>query len=121
MTVEDDEEHHDYIKMYPLKWRHTVTEAGSGEGAFLALDRLIADLALLNIGLPGLSGFDVVKKIASEGKYKGLNIIALTAEHVDETRNYATELGFVGCLMKAIIDPDDIRVTMERHLTVDRL
>ncbi len=54
--------------MYPLKWRHTVTEAGLGEGAFLALDRLIVDLALLDIGLPDLSGFAVVKKIAIEGK-----------------------------------------------------
>ena len=50
-----------------------------------------------------------------------MNIIALTAEYVDETRNHATELGFVGYLTKAIIDPDDIRVTMERHLIVDGL
>ena len=68
MTVEDDELVHDYIKMYVLEWRHTVTEAGSVEGAFLALDRLIPDLVLLDIGLPDLLGFNVVKKIAKEEK-----------------------------------------------------
>jgi len=36
-------------------------------------------------------------------------------------RNHATEVGFVGYLTKAIIEPDDIRVTMERHLPVDSL
>tara|TARA_Y100001934_G_scaffold83198_1_gene103242 strand:- start:469 stop:606 length:138 start_codon:yes stop_codon:yes gene_type:complete len=45
-----------------------VTEAGSVEGAFLALDRLIPDLVLLDIGLPDLLGFNVVKKIAKEEK-----------------------------------------------------
>ena len=68
MTIKDDELVHDYIKMYMLEWRHTVTEAGSGEGAFLALGRLIPDLALLDIGLPDLLDFNVVKEIAREEK-----------------------------------------------------
>ena len=121
LTVEDDEDVRDYIKMYLLEWGHTVIEAGSGEGALLALDRLIPDLVLLDIGLPDLSGFDVVNKIAGDEKYEGLKIVALTAADDDESRDHANELGFAGYLTKPIIDPDDIRVMMERHLPADRL
>ena len=98
-----------------------MIEARAGGDVLLALDRFIPDLVLLEIGLPDLSVFDVVKKINGEEKYEGLKIIALTAADDNESRNHATELGFVDYLTKPIIDPDDIRVTMERDLPADRL
>mgnify|MGYP001196157819 CR=1 FL=1 len=98
-----------------------MIEARAGGDVLLALDRIIPDLVLLEIGLPDLSFFDVAKKITGEEKYEGLKIIAITAADDNESRNYATGLGFVGYLTKPIIDPDDIRVTMERDLPADRL
>ena len=121
MIVKDEEDIHDYIKNYLLEWGYTVIEAGAGGRVRLALDRFILDLVLLEIGLPDLFVFDFVKKIAGEEKYKSLKIIALTTADDNESRNHASEKGFVGYLTKPIIDPDDIRVTMERHLPADRL
>ena len=105
--------------MYLLEWGHTVIEPGAGGRP--GLNRLIAELALLDIDLTDLSGFDFVKKIAIEGKTMAWNIIAFTAVDDNEPRNHATELGILGCLTMAIIVADNIRVTRERHLTVDRL
>ena len=109
------------IKNYLPEWGHTVIEEGAGGRVRLALDRFILDLVLLEIGLPDLFVFDFVKKIVGEEKYESLKIIALTAADDNGSRNHATEQGFVGYLTKPIIDPDDIRVTMERHLPADRL
>ena len=121
LIVKDGEDVHKNFKNYLLEWGHMVIEAGAGGRVLLALDRLIPDLVLLDIGLPDLSGFDVVKKIAGDEKYEGLKIVALTAADDDESRDHANELGFAGYLTKPIIDPDDIRVMMERHLPADRL
>ena len=46
---------------------------------------------------------------------------ALNAADDDESRDHATKQGFVGYLTKPILDPDNIHVTMERHLPADRL
>ena len=86
MTVEDDEDVRDYIKMYLLEWGHTVIEAGAGVRVLLALDRLIPELVLLEIGLTDLFVFDFVKKIAGEEKYESLKIIALTTADDNESR-----------------------------------
>ena len=64
-----------------------MIEARAGGDVLLALDRLIPDLVLLEIGLPDLSVFDVVKKITGEEKYEGLKIIAITAADDNESRN----------------------------------
>ena len=60
------------------------------------------DLVILDIQLPEISGFDIIKKIRSNGAFKDLPVIAITAfaMHGDEER--IMEAGCTAYLSKPI-------------------
>src|SRR5579862_3611806 len=72
--------------------REGLTAVGAGDGpAALRLARTVADLLILDVGLPGIDGFDVARTLRREGR--GLPIVMLTA-HTDEIdRVVGFELG----------------------------
>jgi CheY-like chemotaxis protein len=45
---------------------HTVEKAGSGPEALAAADRFRPDVVLLDIGLPGMSGYEVCRRVRQE-------------------------------------------------------
>ena len=58
---------------------YQVTVAGSGEEALEAIDRVHPDLVLLDVMLPGLSGFDVCRMIRERGDLADVRVILVTA------------------------------------------
>lgn len=116
LTVEDDEDVREYFKQHLLAWGHTVIEADTGKAAVMAMRSVLPDIILMDIGLPDISGLDAVKLIRDSERTNDLKVIALTAADDTETREQAEELGFVDYLTKPVIDPDDIRDTIDRYL-----
>ena len=81
-----------------------VTSARSGEDALRHLLRRSFAVVLLDINLPGLSGFETATMIRSRDRYKHLPIIFITGhshQHEDVLRGY--ELGAVDYLFKPIV------------------
>jgi two-component system alkaline phosphatase synthesis response regulator PhoP len=72
--------------------REGLTAVGAADGpAALRLARSVADLVILDVGLPGIDGFDVARTLRREGR--NLPIVMLTA-HTDEIdRVVGFELG----------------------------
>ncbi|SFU16497.1 Signal transduction histidine kinase [Algoriphagus locisalis] len=64
---------------------------------FVAID---FDLAILDIQMPEFSGFDVVAKLRSIDKYKGIPILAMTANVFVEEREKMMESGFTEIIFK---------------------
>lgn len=64
---------------------------------FVAID---FDLAILDIQMPEFSGFDVVKKLRSNDLYKGIPIMAMTANVFLEERDKMIESGFTEIIFK---------------------
>lgn len=58
------------------------------------------DLAILDIQMPEFSGFDVVAKLRSIDKYKGIPILAMTANVFVEERDKMMESGFTEIIFK---------------------
>jgi signal transduction histidine kinase/ActR/RegA family two-component response regulator len=69
------------------------------------------DVALIDIGLPGLSGYDVASRARAAGKTAGVRLIALTGYGQPEDRARALDAGFDLHVVKPI-DP----VELERLL-----
>ncbi len=57
---------------------HQVVAAGTGEGAVAAAARLHPDAILLDLQLPGMSGFDVAQILQNDEETAGIPIIAVT-------------------------------------------
>ncbi|MBN2078218.1 MAG: SpoIIE family protein phosphatase [Spirochaetes bacterium] len=61
---------------------YSVTTAGSGEGLFAALERgEIPDLVFLDVMLPGMSGFEVCRRVRERFSPHELPIIMITARN----------------------------------------
>ena len=58
---------------------YQVAVAGSGEEALEAIDKVHPDLVLLDVMLPGLSGFDVCRMIRERGDLSDVRVILVTA------------------------------------------
>src|SRR5579862_1699598 len=72
--------------------REGLTAVGAGDGpAALRLARTVADLLILDVGLPGIDGFDVARTLRREGR--GLPIVMLTGQTDEIDRVVGFELG----------------------------
>tara|TARA_R110002020_G_scaffold58985_2_gene161328 strand:- start:1330 stop:1704 length:375 start_codon:yes stop_codon:yes gene_type:complete len=70
-----------------------VVTAEDGEQALARVNDSQPDLLLLDISLPGISGFDVLERLRSEATTAQLPIIMLTAHGRDVEREKGMALG----------------------------
>jgi len=75
-----------------------VGEASDGPAALALIQRLRPDLALIDIGMPGLDGFAVARKIIEEGI--PVDLIFLTAHREEALFEEAMALGAKGYVLK---------------------
>jgi two-component system, sensor histidine kinase RpfC len=80
---------------------HKVEVVSDGESALAALDRSHFDLALLDINMPEISGYEVAKiyRVSHTGEWH-LPIVALTADATSETERLCREAGMDAVLTK---------------------
>jgi signal transduction histidine kinase len=72
----------------------------SGKDALDALDRFHPDVVLLDIGMPGMDGYEVARRIRANPIHHGISLIALTGWGQDEDRQRSAAAGFDHHLVK---------------------
>ena len=90
------------------KWGHKVHLAENGQEA---LDRLIAhqdtfDLILMDMQMPIMGGLEATAKIRQMAPFKGLPIVAMTANAMLGDREMCMEAGMDDYLSKPILAKD---------------
>ncbi len=86
---------------------HQVAIAANGTEALSVAETFLPDVALLDLGMPDLSGFEVARGIRSAPWGRGIVLIALTGWGQEEDRRRTAEAGFDHHLTKPI-PPDTI-------------
>jgi len=81
MLIDDDEMCLD-MGMEILKNKYTVYPVPSGEQALQILKKITPDLILLDIEMPVMNGYEVIKKLKREKETKDIPVIFLTS-HTD--------------------------------------
>ncbi|MBR2009752.1 MAG: response regulator transcription factor [Peptococcaceae bacterium] len=90
LVLEDEASIRSFIMINLKKNNFEIVETASGEEALEKLDETV-DIALLDVMLPGISGFEVCKRAREQ--YPALGIIMLTAKGQEENRIEGLELG----------------------------
>ena len=90
LVVEDEASFSDALSYVLGKEGFDVTVADTGDGAIAAFDKSGADLVLLDLMLPGLSGTEVCKQLRSRS---AVPIIMLTAKDTEVDKVVGLELG----------------------------
>lgn len=110
LIVEDDEV---LSEMYKEKLKlegYKVSTANDGKKA-LGRIKLGADLILLDILMPGLNGFEVLKRIKNDKTISQIPVVVLTnigGESLDKDKNLALSLGATDYMIKALNTPEDV-------------
>jgi PAS domain S-box-containing protein len=81
---------------------HHVQTAYDGREALAAAERFRPDVALLDIGMPEINGYDVARRLRSETWGERMFLVALTGLGSPEDRERAREAGFDTHLVKPV-------------------
>jgi two-component system cell cycle response regulator DivK len=81
---------------------YTVVEACNGQEALHMLEQDQPDILLLDIGMPVLDGFGVVREIRKNPHLASLPVLAVTAYAMQGDQEKARDSGFDGYLSKPI-------------------
>jgi CheY-like chemotaxis protein/anti-sigma regulatory factor (Ser/Thr protein kinase) len=92
---------------------HLVETARDGEAAYAAAERHRPDVAMLDIGMPKLNGYEVCKRIREQPWGRQMRIVAQTGWGQTEDRRRSSEAGFDAHLVKPI-DPVQLERLLER-------
>jgi signal transduction histidine kinase/CheY-like chemotaxis protein len=102
LLVEDNEDARDLLGTVLLQWGHAVVTARDGlEGVSKGLSGEL-DVMLVDIGLPGLDGYEVARRIRRELDGYGPVLLAMTGYGQPEDRRRATDAGFDFHLVKPL-------------------
>ena len=83
---------------------YSVESAGTGEEAVRLMDRILPDLVILDLGLPGMSGLDVCREVRS--RHPEVRCIMLTSFADDEALFAAIMAGASGYVLKQVRGSD---------------
>jgi CheY-like chemotaxis protein len=102
LVVEDHDDSRTTMRMLlALAHGHVVYEAAEGVGAIqIALEKR-PDAALIDLGLPGMDGYEVARRIR-EAVGDEMFLIALTGYDTDEDRQRTDDAGFDVHMVKPV-------------------
>lgn len=94
---------------------HEVIEADEGRKSLELLKTELPDIAVIDVGLPGLDGYQIATRFRKEPGSERVLLVALTGYGTPEARERSRAAGFDHHLIKPI-DPDALRDLMLGNL-----
>jgi two-component system CheB/CheR fusion protein len=107
VIVEDNPDAAESIAMLLQLVGHDIRIAHNGVEALEATETDVPDLMLIDIGLPGIDGYEVARRIRARPALRGAVLMALTGYGQSEDRERALAAVFEGYLVKPV-DPNEL-------------
>jgi CheY-like chemotaxis protein/anti-sigma regulatory factor (Ser/Thr protein kinase) len=106
LVVEDNDDAREMLRNLLRLLGHEVHEARDGASGVDEARRLRPDVALIDIGLPGIDGYEVARRIRAD--VPGARLVAVTGYGQPEDRERTRAAGFDVHLVKPV-DPDQLQ------------
>ncbi len=100
VLVADDNEHNREYARQVLAEAWTVLVAGDGQAVLDLVQAECPDLVLLDLSMPGLSGWEVARRLKAAPATAAIPLVACTAHAMAGDRERALATGFDGYLAK---------------------
>jgi len=98
------------------EYDYEVLAVPSAEEGMLELGRTTFDLLITDVRLPGMSGFDFVRRARRRSRNEALPVIMITAYSSDQGRQEADELGVYRYFTKPFADTDEVLTAVNQIL-----
>jgi len=106
LIVEDNPDNRLALRTLLELWGYAVEEAQDGARAIQMFLEHRPEIALVDIGLPGLNGYEVAQRMRTSAGSKPF-LVALTGYGRTDDRRRALDSGFDAHLVKPV-DPDEL-------------
>ena len=93
LLVEDNEMNMDMLKRRLVRKGFEVVTATDGEQSIKMVTTESPDLVLMDVGLPGIDGWEATELIRANESTKNIPVIAITAHAMAGDREKAIEVG----------------------------
>ncbi len=80
----------------------TVRTALDGASALALVEQFTPDIAVLDIGLPGMDGYELAQRLRSDPRFAAIKMVALTGYGTEQDRKRALESGFDAHCIKPV-------------------
>jgi len=115
LLVDDVEDNLDvYAQFFAHNGWRTAT-ASSGQDALTQAAGLRPDVIVLDLGMPGMDGVEVARRLKADPVTRSTSVIVLTGHLLDNARRRALEAGADEFLTKPCL-PADLTSVIKRHL-----
>ena len=114
VIVEDNDDAREMLRYLLESIGHEVDEAADGVQGIAKVAELRPDVALVDIGLPGVDGFEVARRLRASGVLSKTLLIALTGYGLDKDREAVLAAGFDRHLTKPV-EPDLLIQILNTH------
>lgn len=112
LVADDNDDSTQTASMLLELWGHEVRVAHNGQEALDLAAQFMPDVALLDIGMPDLSGYEVAKTLRARPEGRRATLIAVTGWGQEDDKQAADNAGFDHHLTKPV-DPRQLQTLME--------
>ena len=112
LVADDNEDSAQTCAMLLEFWGHEVRTACNGEEALAVAEAFRPEVALLDIGMPQLSGYEVAGRLRQSEWGKAATLVAITGWGQEEDKQQASQAGFDHHLTKPV-DPKQLQPLVE--------
>jgi len=116
LVIEDEEDIQELVKYNLTQENYQVHCVGSGESGLQEAKKLLPDLLILDLMLPGMNGLEVCRQLKGDSNTKHIPIIMMTAKGEESDIVIGLELGADDYITK----PFSIKVFLSRVKAVLR-
>jgi signal transduction histidine kinase len=102
LLIEDNEDGREMMSMMLACYGYDVQHAADGPAGLQLAARFLPGLALVDIGLPGIDGYEVARRLRADPATRAMKLIALTGYGLAEDRRRVLEAGFDLHLVKPV-------------------
>ena len=102
LVVEDNADSREMLKSLLELYGYQVEAAADGRKGLEILQQDSFDLALVDIGLPGIDGYEVAQRIRKDPRHAGIRLVALTGYGRTADREAVKAAGFDEHLVKPL-------------------
>lgn len=119
LVIEDDDLNRYLLSYYLRENGYTVVEAASGAQGVEHARQIAVDLILLDLHLPRMDGFAVIRELHLDPRLRSVPVVAVTASAMAGDRERVLAQGFADYLEKPI-DLPRLKAMLEAQLPSGR-
>jgi len=116
VLVEDNADSREMLCMMLSHAGLSVHSAADGRAALPLIDEVSPEVVILDVGLPGIDGLEVARRIRANPRHARTRLIALTGYGQASDRQATKEAGFDHHLVKPVM-PDELLTVVAQLLT----